>query len=72
MPYTFRMPDLFKPMGPDSLLPRDAGAIGPQNEAERQLYELVLAGIYSGPSLKTSIAELTAELRERIRANPSR
>ncbi|RFP16008.1 MULTISPECIES: hypothetical protein [unclassified Duganella] len=48
------------------LLPRAANAVGPQNEAERRLYELVMEGINSGPSPKTSIAELTAELRARI------
>jgi uncharacterized protein YoaH (UPF0181 family) len=48
-------------------MPRDENAVGPQNEAERRLYELVIEGINSGPSIKTSIAELTTELRTRIR-----
>ena len=56
------------PADPKVQMPLDAGAIGPQNEAERQLYELVMEGVNSGPSQKTSIAELTGELRERIRA----
>ena len=49
------------------LMPRDADAVGPQNEAERRLYELVMEGVNSGPSPKTSVAELTEELRARIR-----
>jgi hypothetical protein len=47
-------------------LPRDADAVGPQNDAERRLYELVKEGIDGGPSQETSIAELSAELRARI------
>ncbi|HWW68677.1 MAG TPA: hypothetical protein VN089_01950 [Duganella sp.] len=49
-------------------MPRDADAVGPQNDAERRLYELIMEGVNSGPSPKTSIAELTGELRARIRA----
>ncbi|AKU20603.1 hypothetical protein MJ904_23340 [Massilia sp. MB5] len=56
------------PETPKFLMPRDADAIGPQNEAERRLYNLVMEGINSGPSSKTSIAELASELRARIRA----
>lgn len=56
------------PEPPKFLMPRDADAIGPQNEAERRLYDLVMEGINSGPSPKTSIAELAGELRARIRA----
>lgn len=53
---------------PKFLMPRDADAVGPQNEAERRLYELIMEGVNGGPSTKTSIAELTDELRARIRA----
>ncbi|MES2758214.1 MAG: hypothetical protein V4693_12640 [Pseudomonadota bacterium] len=49
-------------------MPRDDDAVGPQNEAERRLCELVMEGINNGPSQETSVAELTDELRERIRA----
>lgn len=56
------------PVAPKFLMPRDADAVGPQNEAERRLYELVMEGVNSGPSPATSIAELTGELRARIRA----
>ena len=56
------------PVPPKFLMPRDADAVGPQNEAERRLYELVMEGINSGPSPTTSIAELTGELRALIRA----
>lgn len=55
------------PVPPKFQMPRDENAVGPQNEAERRLYELVIEGINSGPSIKTSIAELTTELRTRIR-----
>ena len=48
-------------------MPRDDEAVGPQNDAERRLYQLVMDGIDSGPSLKTTIDELTSELRGRIR-----
>ncbi len=61
------MTAILKPLDPKFLLPRDAEAIGPQNEAERRLYELILEGVNSGPAIETSIAELTAELQERIR-----
>lgn len=57
------------PTVPDNskyLMPRDADAVGPQNDAERQLYELVMEGINSGPAVETSVAELVAELRARI------
>jgi hypothetical protein len=49
-------------------MPRDDDAVGPQNEAERGLYKLVMEGINSGPSTTTSIAELSSELRVRIRS----
>ncbi|MBA5639320.1 hypothetical protein H3H37_19855 [Duganella sp. LX20W] len=48
-------------------VPPDADVVGPQNEAERRLYELVMEGINSGPSPKTSVAALAEELRARIR-----
>lgn len=56
------------PDNPKYLMPRDADAVGPQNDAERRLYELVMEGINSGPAVETSVAELVAELRARIRA----
>lgn len=62
------MSKLTTPVAPKFLMPRDADAVGPQNEAERRLYELVMEGVNSGPSKKTSIAELAGELRARIRA----
>ena len=49
-------------------MPRDANAVGPQNEAEQRLYDLVKEGIDAGPSQETSIADLSAELRARIRS----
>lgn len=62
------MATLTAPTSEKYLLPRDADAVGPQNEAERRLYALVKEGLDSGPSLDTSIAELSAELRARIRS----
>jgi hypothetical protein len=56
------------PKNPKYLMPRDADAIGPQNDAERRLYELVMEGINSGPAVETSVEELVAELRARIHA----
>jgi hypothetical protein len=56
------------PENPKYLMPRDADAVGPQNDAERRLYELVMEGINSGPAVETSVEELVAELRARIRA----
>ncbi|PHV06034.1 hypothetical protein CSQ96_18425 [Janthinobacterium sp. BJB412] len=58
------------PTVPDNskyLMPCDANAVGPQNDAERRLYELVMEGINSGPAVEISVAELVAELRARIR-----
>lgn len=64
----YNMSTLTTPDLPKYLMPRDADAVGPQNEAERRLYELVMEGINSGPSLETTIEELGNELRARIRA----
>jgi hypothetical protein len=49
-------------------MPGDDDAVGSQNEAERRLYELVMEGIASGPSSRTSVVALIEELRARIRA----
>ncbi|NRR28808.1 hypothetical protein HSX11_01285 [Oxalobacteraceae bacterium] len=48
------------------LMPRDVNATGPQNEAERRLYELVMEGINSGPAKRTTVAELIKELRSKL------
>jgi len=56
------------PAAPKILTPREADAAGPQNEAERRLYELIMEGVNNGPSPETNIGDLTRELRERIRA----
>ena len=49
-------------------MPLDADAVGPQNDAEGRLFELVMEGVNSGPSQTTTVAELASELRARIRA----
>jgi hypothetical protein len=53
---------------PKCLMRREADAVSPQNDAERQLYELVMEGINSGPSHETTITKLGSELRARIHA----
>jgi hypothetical protein len=47
-------------------MPREGDALGPQNEAEQRLYQLVMEGMNDSAPITTSIAELTAELRARI------
>lgn len=66
--YNASMTTVTTPAAPKFLMPRDADAVGPQNEAERRLYKLVMQGINSGPAQTTNIADLTGELRARIRA----
>ena len=51
---------------PRFLMPREGDALGPQNEAEQRLYQLVMEGMNDSAPIATSIAELTAELRTRI------
>ena len=55
------------PKIPKSMQPRDPDAVGPQNAAERRLYDLIMEGVNSGPAKETSIEELAASLRQRIR-----
>lgn len=49
-------------------MPRESDALGPQNEAEQRLYQLVMEGMSDSAPIVTSIAELTAELRARIQS----
>lgn len=49
-------------------LPRDAEATGPQNNAEKCVYDLVMEGVNSGPSKPTTVAALSSSLRARIRS----
>jgi hypothetical protein len=45
-------------------MPRAADAVGPQNEAERHLYELIMEGLNSGPGTEyASVEEFAAEFR---------
>lgn len=41
-------------------------AIGPQNEAEQRLYDLVMESVNGPPPEQTTVTELIAELRARI------
>ncbi|WP_374361658.1 hypothetical protein [Pseudoduganella danionis] len=62
-----------KPSTPVSKQPASSPereAAGPQNEAERRLQALILDGVNSGPAAEVSIAELSAELRQRLIARP--
>jgi|GEM_PF-6045987 len=66
--YNADMANLVIPSPQKYLMPRDSNAVGPQNEAERRLYELIKEGMDSGPSQEISIADLSTELRDRIRS----
>jgi hypothetical protein len=48
------------------LMPRDVNAVGPQNESEQRLYDLIKEAMDSGPSEKITVEELVAEIRQRI------
>ena len=47
-------------------MPRDVNAVGPQNESEQRLYDLIKEAMDSGPSEKITVEELVAEIRQRI------
>jgi hypothetical protein len=60
-----------KPIAPEpSIAPSDDefDETEPQNEEERELYDLLMEGINSGLSEVTSIDELSAKLLAQIRA----
>ena len=64
------MARLTPPPSQKYLMPRAADAVGPQNEAERQLYEQIAEGLRSGDGteyehVETFAAELRARLRRR-------
>jgi hypothetical protein len=47
-------------------MPREVDAIGPQNQSEQRLYDLIKEALDSGPSKEFTVEELVAELRQRI------
>ena len=47
-------------------MPSDPKAVGPQNDSERRLFELIKEGLDEGAMHETTIDELTVELRKRI------
>lgn len=51
-----------------SMMPRDPDAVGPQNVAEKRLFDLIMEGVNSGPPKEISIEEFAASLRAGIRA----
>ncbi|CAG2136220.1 hypothetical protein LMG31506_01630 [Cupriavidus yeoncheonensis] len=49
-------------------MPRAADAVGPQNEAEHRLYELIMEGLNSGDGAEFErVEEFAAEFRARLR-----
>lgn len=62
------MDNLPKSVAAKYLMPLDDDAVGVQNDGEQRLCELVMAGVNSGPSQLTMVAELIDELRAHIRA----
>lgn len=61
------MARLTPPSSQKYLLPRAADAVGPQNEAERRLYELILEGLNSGEGTEYArVDEFAAEFRARL------
>ncbi|NYI01217.1 hypothetical protein [Cupriavidus plantarum] len=54
------------------LLPRSADAVGPQNDAEQRLYELIMQGLNSGEGTEYAhVDDFAAEFRARLQ-NPKR
>ena len=64
--YNARMTTSIPPKSQQFLMPRDPKAVGPQNDSERRLFELIKEGLDDGVVHETTIDELTAELRKRI------
>ncbi len=61
------MAHLTPPTSPKYLMPRDADAVGPQNEAERRLYERIVEGLNSGPGTDyENVADFAVEFRSRL------
>ena len=49
-------------------MPHGADAVGPQNEAEHRLYELIMDGLNSGEGTEFErVEEFAAEFRARLR-----
>ncbi|MEC3767871.1 hypothetical protein [Cupriavidus sp. SS-3] len=62
------MARLTPPSSPKFLLPRAADAVGPQNEAERRLYERIVDGLNSGEGTEYArVEDFAAEFRARLR-----
>jgi hypothetical protein len=53
---------------PRFLMPSDPDAIGPQNEAEQRLYDLVMESVNGPPAQETTVTALIAELQARVQA----
>ncbi len=62
------MARLTPPPSQKYLMPRVADAVGPHNEAERQLYEQIVEGLHSGEGTEYEHVEaFAAELRARLK-----
>lgn len=61
------MARLTPPSSQKYLLPRAADAVGPQNEAEHRLYELIMEGLNNGEGTEYArVDEFAAEFRARL------
>ncbi len=65
-----RMTDMARLTPPTSqkyLMPRAADAVGPQNEAEHRLYELIMEGLNSGEGTEyEGVEQFATEFRTRL------
>ncbi|SOZ14670.1 conserved hypothetical protein [Cupriavidus taiwanensis] len=61
------MARLTPPSSQKYLMPLAADAVGPQNEAEHRLYELIVEGLSSGEGTEYNrVDEFAAEFRARL------
>lgn len=63
------MARLTPPSSQKYLMPRAADAVGPQNEAEHRLYELIVEGLSSGEGTGYErVDEFAAKFRARLQS----
>jgi len=63
------MARLTPPSSTKYLMPRAADAVGPQNEAEHRLYELIAEGLNGGEGTEYErVDEFAAEFRARLQS----
>ena len=62
------MARLTPPLSPKDPIPLAADAVGPQNEAEHRLYELIMEGLNSGEGTEFErVEEFASKFRARLR-----